>query len=99
MPKLLLAWELGSGLGHIGPLRAIGGELVRRGHGVAIATLPANVELCRQAVVGTGVGLFSLPGLPPASERVRLPGSNLLQRRRPAAGETSLTRGGPRILS
>ncbi len=50
MSNVLLAWELGSGLGHLGPLRAIGIEFVRRGHQVAIAT--NNVPLCRQGFAG-----------------------------------------------
>jgi UDP:flavonoid glycosyltransferase YjiC (YdhE family) len=51
MSKTLIAWELGSGLGHVGPLRAIGAELVRRGHSVAIAA--SNTALYRKALAKT----------------------------------------------
>lgn len=35
MHKFLITWELGGGLGHVGPLRAIGAELENRGFEVA----------------------------------------------------------------
>jgi UDP:flavonoid glycosyltransferase YjiC (YdhE family) len=61
MPNILLAWELGSGLGHLVPLRAIGLELVRRGQRVAIAA--NNVPLCQQGFAGTGVEVYPAPQL------------------------------------
>ena len=73
MAKILLAWELGGGLGHVGPLRAIGAELVQRGHTVAIATAVGNVELCNQALVHTGIEVLPAPTLPPAEKRIKLP--------------------------
>lgn len=39
MAKVLLAWELGSGLGHVGVLAPIANELARRGHGVTLCLL------------------------------------------------------------
>ena len=32
MAKVLLAWELGANLGHLGPLSILGRELAARGH-------------------------------------------------------------------
>lgn len=52
MAKVLLAWELGSGLGHVGTLVPIADELARRGHGVA---------LCLLDLVGTRMVLHGLP--------------------------------------
>ena len=37
MAKLLLAWELGAGLGHAGRLKPLAAELMRRGHETALA--------------------------------------------------------------
>jgi hypothetical protein len=71
MSTILIAWELGSGLGHVGPLRAIGGELTRRGHTVAIAA--PNTELCRQAFAGTGVETLTAPVLPLSDKRLKIP--------------------------
>ena len=44
MSNILFAWEFGGGLGHVGPVRAIGGELVRRGHHVALAALVVDLR-------------------------------------------------------
>jgi UDP-N-acetylglucosamine:LPS N-acetylglucosamine transferase len=71
MSKILIAWELGSGLGHVGPLRAIGAELARRGHTVAIAA--PNTELCRQAFAGSGVETVRAPSLPLSEKRLKFP--------------------------
>jgi hypothetical protein len=71
MGKILLAWELGSGLGHLGPLRAIALEFRRRGHRVAIAS--SNPALCRQGFVGTGVDLRAAPQLPLSVKRLKIP--------------------------
>lgn len=71
MPIILIAWELGSGLGHVGPLRAVGGELARRGHAVSIAA--PNVELCRQAFAGTEVKTLPAPVLPLSIKRLKFP--------------------------
>ncbi|CAE7468737.1 unnamed protein product, partial [Symbiodinium sp. CCMP2456] len=71
MPKALFAWEMGGGLGHAGPLRAVGAELVRRGDAVTLAT--TNVPLCEQAFVGSGVGLIPAPSLPFSEKQLRAP--------------------------
>lgn len=71
MASILIAWELGSGLGHVGPLRAIGGELAHRGHRATIAA--PNVELCRQAFAGTTVETIVAPALPISEKRLKLP--------------------------
>jgi hypothetical protein len=52
MAKVLLAWELGSGLGHVGQLVPIANELARRGHGVT---------LCLLDLVGTRMVLREFP--------------------------------------
>ncbi|MGL4512013.1 MAG: glycosyltransferase [Lacipirellulaceae bacterium] len=64
MPTTLIAWELGSGLGHVAPLRPVCEGLVRRGRRVVFAT--RNVELCRQALAGTGAEVVMAPDLPMA---------------------------------
>ena len=71
MPNILLAWELGSGLGHLGPLRAIGVEFVRRGHRVAIVT--NNMALCQQGFAGTGIDMYPAPMLPFLDKRLKVP--------------------------
>jgi hypothetical protein len=71
MPRILIAWELGSGLGHVGPLRPVAEALSRRGHVVAIAV--PNVELCRQAFAGTGVEVHDAPRLPISEKRLKVP--------------------------
>jgi UDP:flavonoid glycosyltransferase YjiC (YdhE family) len=71
MTKILIAWELGSGLGHVGPLRAVGSELVRRGHDVTIGA--QNVGLCQQAFAGTRVEVISAPVLPLSDKRLKFP--------------------------
>ncbi len=73
MPRILLAWELGGGLGHVGPLRAIAAELVRRSNIVSIATVPANAELCRQAFAQSNVEVLEVPTLPIAEKRLKIP--------------------------
>lgn len=67
----LIAWELGSGLGHVGPLRAIATELVRRGELVTLAA--PNVALCQQAFAGTGVTVRSAPALPLSEQVLKFP--------------------------
>lgn len=71
MSNILIAWELGSGLGHVGPLRAIGADLVRRGNSVAVAA--PNVGLCRQAFAGSGVEALRSPALPISDKRLKFP--------------------------
>ncbi|TWT93362.1 MurG-like transferase [Botrimarina colliarenosi] len=71
MPKTLFAWEMGGGLGHAGPLRAVGAELVRRGDAVTLAT--TNVPLCEQAFVGSGVAVVPAPSLPFSELQLRVP--------------------------
>lgn len=73
MAKVLMTWEFGSGLGHVGPLRAIGRELVRRGHAVTLATPAANLPLCRQALAGTGMAILPAPTLPPSPMLLKYP--------------------------
>lgn len=71
MPSVLIAWEFGSGLGHVAPLRAIGAELIQRGDEVTIVT--SNVELCRQAFAGWGVETLATPALPLSAKRLKFP--------------------------
>ena len=52
MARILLAWELGAGLGHVGRLKPIADELARRGHAVT---------LCLLDLVGTRALLRDIP--------------------------------------
>ena len=70
MSKILLTWELGAGLGHVGPLRALGAELENRGHDVTIATVSENITLCQQAFSYTGIEVVEAPKLPPAEQLI-----------------------------
>ena len=71
MSKLLIAWEFGGGLGHVGPLREVGSELVRRGHEVHIAA--ANAPLSEQALGGAGIRVLPCPRLPISGKRLKVP--------------------------
>lgn len=71
MSCILMAWELGSGLGHVGPLRAVGAELAQRGHRVIVAA--PNVQLCRQGFAGTAVEVAVCPVVPPSDRRLKFP--------------------------
>ena len=42
MATVLVAWELGAGLGHVSPLQPIVDQLVRRGHQVWLALRNVN---------------------------------------------------------
>jgi len=69
MPNTLIAWEMGGGLGHVGPLRAVAAELARRGHTVRVAA--ANGALCERAL--PGVEVVPCPRLPVAERLLRVP--------------------------
>lgn len=73
MPNILIAWELGGGLGHVGPLRAVGAELVRRGHTVLLATGSSNLPLGEQALAGSGVQLLEAPQVPLSQQQLKYP--------------------------
>ena len=59
MAKILLAWELGGGLGHIAKLALIGQELARRGHQVTAAV--RDLVHADQVFQGTGIAYFQAP--------------------------------------
>jgi hypothetical protein len=61
MPTILLAWELGGGRGHLGPLRQLAERLLRRGHRVFLAS--RNVVDAGEIFAGLPVGLFAAPYL------------------------------------
>ncbi|MEQ8846786.1 hypothetical protein [Botrimarina sp.] len=71
MHRSQIAWEMGGGLGHVGPLRAIAQELGRRGHDVCVTT--QNTQLCDQALGGTAAEVVPCPRLPLADRRLRVP--------------------------
>lgn len=54
MRKVLLAWEYGAGLGHVGPLRAIGSELAERVRRMGPSEAAAHrfVGVCNRFRVG-----------------------------------------------
>jgi hypothetical protein len=59
MARIVLAWELGSGLGHLDKLRAVGVELLRRGHTVTAAIRELNHA--EEVFAGTGIGFVPAP--------------------------------------
>jgi len=59
MARFLLAWELGGGLGHLDKLRAIGCELLRRGHSV-IAAIREMIH-ADEVFGGTGIDFIPAP--------------------------------------
>src|SRR5690348_5499512 len=59
MATVLMAWELGGGIGHLMNLRPIGKALVERGHRV-IAAL-REIGGARKAFEGTGITFISAP--------------------------------------
>lgn len=59
MATILLTWELGGGMGHVLPLRAIGEELTRRGHRV-IAAL-RDLTRVGELFAGSGIGFIPAP--------------------------------------
>lgn len=71
MARIFITWELGGGLGHVARLRALGAELIRRGHTVAVAA--NNVELCRQGFAGTGLEVRPAPSLPVSTRQLKFP--------------------------
>jgi UDP:flavonoid glycosyltransferase YjiC (YdhE family) len=62
MPTILLAWELGAGRGHLGPLRQLAEQLINRGHHVSLAS--RNVVTAGELFAGLPVELFAAPFLP-----------------------------------
>lgn len=59
MARFLLAWELGGGLGHLDKLRAIGCELLRRGHQVTAAI--REMTHAQEVLAGTGIDYIPAP--------------------------------------
>ena len=59
MAKIVLAWELGGGLGHIAKLVLVGQELARRGHKVTAAV--RDLVHADQVFQGTGIAYFQAP--------------------------------------
>jgi UDP:flavonoid glycosyltransferase YjiC (YdhE family) len=66
MPHVVFAWEIGSGLGHLTPIAALGEAFRRRGHRVT-AIVP-NVERSRRLLAPLGIEVVELP-LHPAPPR------------------------------
>lgn len=66
MPTILIAWELGAGLGHLGPIRALAAECLGRGGRIvlpannpalfhrALASLPIEIHEAQAAQARTG---------------------------------------------
>jgi UDP:flavonoid glycosyltransferase YjiC (YdhE family) len=67
MPHVVFAWEIGSGLGHLIPIAALGDAFRRRGHHVT-AIVP-NIERSRQVLSPLGIDVVELPShrAPPRS--------------------------------
>lgn len=59
MATILLAWELGGGLGHLMNLRPIAGEMVRRGHRMVAAL--RDLSLAREILGESGVVFLQAP--------------------------------------
>jgi hypothetical protein len=69
MANILLAWELGGGLGHITKLRSLARILVERGHRVVAAA--RDVPRAGVAFSGSGVVVMAAPArLPGAADRI-----------------------------
>src|SRR5690349_3236072 len=62
MAAILMAWELGTGMGHLDKMRTIGSELVRRGHRVVAAVRELN--RAGDLFDGTGVDVIPAPFKP-----------------------------------
>ncbi len=62
MARILLAWELGHGLGHIVPLRALADQLVGHGHEVLIAA--RQLPRVREYFSGAAVKVLAAPFFP-----------------------------------
>lgn len=62
MAKILIAWELGHGLGHAMPLRTLAQRLLQRGHQVLLAG--RDQLRLRQVFAGTDVRIFAAPFFP-----------------------------------
>jgi len=59
MATILLAWELGGGMGHLLPLRGIGEVLVKRGHRVIAAV--RDLSRVGQLFAGSGIAFLQAP--------------------------------------
>jgi UDP:flavonoid glycosyltransferase YjiC (YdhE family) len=59
MATILMTWELGMGLGHLLPLRAVGVELVARGHKVVLAS--REIASLQGIFGGTGISFIPAP--------------------------------------
>lgn len=63
MRRILLCWELGAGLGHLIPLRAIAERMTRRGHAVSLVT--CDVETAKFVFKGIRGEIFPAPRMAP----------------------------------
>lgn len=77
MANILLAWELGAGLGHLGRLLALGQALAGRGHRVALAC--GDPEGARRAAPGAGQGIEFLAAPPLALRTAIVEPANLAE--------------------
>jgi len=59
MATILLAWELGAGMGHLLPLRALGLELIKRGH--RVVGVFREAERAQALFEGTGIAVLPAP--------------------------------------
>ena len=59
MATILLAWELGGGMGHLLPLRGIGEVLVKRGHRVIAAV--RDLSRVGELFAGSGIAFLQAP--------------------------------------
>ena len=62
MARILIVWELGGGLGHALPLRALADQLQQRGHEVIVAA--RDLLKLQRAFVGNACTLMSAPFFP-----------------------------------
>ena len=62
MARILIAWELGHGLGHVLPLRALTGQLLAQGHEVFVAG--RDLLRVRRFFTGSGAHILSAPFFP-----------------------------------
>jgi len=71
MPRIVVTWELGAGLGHIARLSPIVEGLIRRGHEVIVVS--RRVPLCNEYLARSGATILPAPILPISRRRVRMP--------------------------
>jgi UDP:flavonoid glycosyltransferase YjiC (YdhE family) len=62
MATVLLAWELGAGIGHLMNLRPIGRELVKRGH--RVVAVVRDLLSVDEVFAGTGIAFMPAPIIP-----------------------------------